>query len=74
VEEESVIHFLAKTWYLWWMLADVLILMWFHALTAGNRVESLRRLASEEEAAYIASWKVLRKAHAVSFSLLRMER
>lgn len=74
MEEEAVIHFLAKTWFLWWALADVLILLWFHALTAANRARNLERLASEEEAAYIASWKVLRKASAVSFSLLGMER
>jgi hypothetical protein len=29
-----MISFLAKTWFVWWMLAVVFILRWFHVLSA----------------------------------------
>ena len=74
VVEETVIHFIAKTWFLWWALADVLILLWFHALTASKPIEQMDSLATEEEAAYVASWRLLRRGRPVSFSLLGTER
>ena len=69
-----MIPFIAKTWFLWWLLAEVLILSWLHALFARNRMEATDPLTSEEEAAYIASWRLFRKDHAISFSRLGMDR
>ena len=76
VEETTMIPFLEKTWFLWWMLADVVVLCWFHALSTRNKnqVEGLDMLDSEEEEAYIVSWQLLRRARAISFSWLGTER
>jgi hypothetical protein len=71
-----VIPFIAKTWFLWWALAQVLVLYWLHALFARNKPEDIDRLAreSEEEAAYIAFWQLNQKVRAISLSLLGADR
>jgi hypothetical protein len=76
VRRRNVIPFFAKTWFLWWLLADVLVLYLLHALFARNKAKDMDRLAreSEEEAVYIASWQLLRKARAISLSLLGADR
>jgi hypothetical protein len=62
-----VIHFIAKTWFLWWMLAMVVAVRWFHMLSVGVRMERPDALPSEEEEeAYIRSWQVLRKTQVIS--------
>jgi hypothetical protein len=35
-----MLAFFAKTWVLWWMLAVVVILRWFHVLSAAAPSES----------------------------------
>jgi hypothetical protein len=63
-----VISFIAKTWFLWWMFAIVIVLRWFHLLVSANaKMESPNALASEEEQeAYIVSWRVLHKTQVIS--------
>jgi hypothetical protein len=62
-----VIHFIAKTWFLWWMLAIVVVVRWFHTVSVGARLERPGALPSEEEQeAYIRSWRVLRKTQVIS--------
>ena len=47
VEEEVVIPFIEKTWFLWWILSILIILRWFHLFLSptddspaqGTRVE-----------------------------------
>jgi hypothetical protein len=39
--EEIVIAFMAKTWFLWWMFAIVVILRWFHALPLNTQSDAL---------------------------------
>jgi len=73
---KTVIPFFAKTWFLWWLLADVLVLYLLHALFARNKAEDIERLAreSEEEVAYVASWQLHQKVRAISLSLLGADR
>ena len=70
----SILVFIAKTWYLWWMLAILIVLRWFHiVVSARPNVEGLDAMApEEEEQAYILSWRVLRKTQ--SISLFKTER
>ena len=67
-----MILFLENSWYLWWVLAMVLAVRWFHALSSRNQLEAIDVRASEEEQAYIVSWQILHKAQAIS--LLKKER
>jgi hypothetical protein len=46
--EKIVILFIEKTWSLWWILAIILAVRWFHLLSAGAKMEGLDALASEE--------------------------
>jgi hypothetical protein len=71
-----VIPFFAKNWFLWWLLADVLVLYLLHALFALNKVQDMERLAreSEEEVAYVASWQLHQKVRAISLSLVGADR
>jgi hypothetical protein len=41
-----VIPFIEKTWFLWWVLANLLVLRWFHLFSSASQ-ESLD--ASNEE-------------------------
>ena len=34
-EDAVMTLFFAKTWFLWWILATVLIVRWFHAVSIG---------------------------------------
>jgi hypothetical protein len=62
-----MIPFIAKTWFLWWMLAIVLALRWMHLVSAAaKKMDAPDALALEEEQAYIVSWRILHKAHAIS--------
>jgi hypothetical protein len=65
-----VILFIEKTWLLWWMLAMVVAVRWFHLLSVGRpKMQDPNALApEEEEEAYIVSWRILRNAQAVSLS------
>jgi hypothetical protein len=66
-EELPVIFFIEKTWFLWWMLAIVLALRWFH-LSVSAKLEGPDAAASEEreQEAYIVSWQILRKTQVIS--------
>jgi hypothetical protein len=56
-----------ETWFLWWMLAIVVVLRWFHLLSAGTQMEGLDALApEEEEEAYILAWRILHKTQVIS--------
>jgi len=62
-----VILFIEKTWFLWWMLAIIIVLRWFHVASANPKVEGLDALApEEEEEADIVSWRILRKTQVIS--------
>jgi len=64
-----MILFIEKTWFLWWMLAIVVAARWFHLLSAGARMEGPGARAAEEaeeEAAYLRSWRILRKTQVIS--------
>jgi hypothetical protein len=66
-EENAVILFIEKTWFLWWMLAIILALRWFH-LSTRTKMEGPDALACEEkeEEAYILSWRILHKTQVIS--------
>lgn len=61
-----MIPFIEKTWFLWWTLAVVVILRWFHLMSTCDKASDLDRLSSEEEVAYVRSWRLLRKAQSIS--------
>jgi hypothetical protein len=68
-----VLLFIAKTWFLWWMLANVVVLRWFYVLSRRCRLEVPHPLiaaeaAVEEETEYIVAWQLLRNAQPVSLS------
>jgi hypothetical protein len=70
----SIFTFIAKTWFLWWMLAILIALRWFHLVaSARSTVEGLDAIPpEEEEQAYILSWRILRKTQFIS--LFKTER
>jgi hypothetical protein len=70
----SIFTFIAKTWFLWWMLAILIVLRWFHLVASARpTVEGLDAMApEEEEQAYILSWRILRKTRGIS--LFKTER
>lgn len=70
-QEKSVIPFLMKTWLLWWMLADVVILRWLHVLFARGKMSALNASDAGEEQTYIRSWRLLRRSHAISLRFIR---
>lgn len=51
VEDGVVIPFMEKTWFLWWILASIFLLRWFHLIspTTGDRGFEARD-SSEEQA------------------------
>ena len=46
-----MIPFLEKTWFLWWMVAILLILRWFHLFASGTEQTHDAPCASEEHTA-----------------------
>ena len=41
--------FIQKTWFLWWILASVVILRWFHLFSSGTYERALEAAGSGEE-------------------------
>jgi hypothetical protein len=62
-----MIFFIEKTWFLWWVLLTIVALRWFH-LSVGSEMKDPEPDAEEEEQAYLASWRILHNAQAVSLS------
>jgi hypothetical protein len=58
--------FVEKTWFLWWMLTVAVALRWLHLQSAGIRMEGSDARALEEEQAYILSWRIFHREHAIS--------
>ena len=50
-----MILFIQKTWFLWWILASVVILRWFHLLSSRTYESALEAADSGEEEAVTAS-------------------
>lgn len=51
-----MIVFLQKTWFLWWILATLFILLWFHRFSSQPEERALEAVDSgEEEEAVTAS-------------------
>ncbi len=46
-----MIPFFEKTWFLWWILATLVILRWFHLLSSPTYERFLEAGAREEEEA-----------------------
>jgi hypothetical protein len=47
-DETFMIALFAKTWFLWWLLASVVILRWFHALAVVDPSDTQDRLKSDK--------------------------
>jgi hypothetical protein len=45
-----MIPFMEKTWFLWWMLAIVVIVRWFHLLQATDTLESDASASAPQQA------------------------
>jgi hypothetical protein len=52
-----VIPFFAKTWFLWWMFAVVVILRWFHRLSPETDA-TLKASRSEENESTVPSRQI----------------
>jgi hypothetical protein len=65
LEEKTMISFIAKTWWLWWMLAIVVAVRWFHLQLEATQIEPPETLTSEEEEA-IVSWQLRRNGQVIS--------
>jgi hypothetical protein len=53
--EGSVISFFQKTWFLWWILATLIILRWFHLFSSSAETGLDTAASDEEQAVAIAS-------------------
>jgi hypothetical protein len=64
-----VILFIEKTWFLWWMLSNVIAVRWFHILSVRAKLESpeAQDSATEEKSDY-SVWQLLRHAQPISLS------
>lgn len=51
LEENTMILFVAKTWFLWWMFATVFIVRWFHMVSAHPTAEDFSTPASDRKQA-----------------------
>jgi hypothetical protein len=51
LEENTMILFIAKTWFLWWIFAVVFIVRWFHVVSARATTENFNTVASDREQA-----------------------
>lgn len=62
-----MILLIEKTWFLWWIVATLLALRWFH-LSARTKMEAPDAVASEEkeQEAYILSWRIRHKTQVIS--------
>jgi hypothetical protein len=66
---KTMILFIEKTWFLWWMLLMALGLRWFHVLSLGPKMKDRNAPnPEEEEQAYMTSWRILHKARAISLT------
>ncbi len=48
--EEFVIPFIEKTWFLWWILATLVILRWFHLFSSHTDDSAVRSTRVERQA------------------------
>lgn len=62
-----MIPFISKTWFLWWTLAILIAVRWFH-LVSAKKMQSADASASEaeEQQACMVSWRILHDAQVVS--------
>jgi hypothetical protein len=60
-----MISFIAKIWWMWWMLATIVAVRWFHLLMEANQTESSETLATEDEED-IVSWQLRRNGQVIS--------
>jgi hypothetical protein len=44
-----VISFFEKTWFLWWILATLFILLWFHRFSSHPEMRAVEAVDSGEE-------------------------
>ena len=49
-----MIPFFQKTWFLWWILATLVILRWFHLFSSHTHERFLEAASEEEEASTAA--------------------
>lgn len=62
-----ITRFIEKTWFLWWMLANAIVVRWFCVLATRARAVTAGAGSSDEaEARYVLSWQLLRDARRVS--------
>jgi hypothetical protein len=57
-----MIPFLEKTWPLWWMFAAVVILRWFHVLSADSASDADDTVNCEERESTMISGKIASRA------------
>ena len=55
--EGSVISFFQKTWFLWWILATLIILRWFHLFSSSGESNVDAAASDEEQATAISGWR-----------------
>lgn len=48
-----MISFIEKTWFLWWIVATLMILRWFHLFSSGAESDRDASALDEEQAAAI---------------------
>lgn len=55
LQEQVVIPFIEKTWFMWWILATLAILRWFHLFSSRTDDSAIEVPASSEARGCIAS-------------------
>jgi hypothetical protein len=57
-----MILFFEKTWLLWWMFAVVVILRWFHVLSADPGSDALDSPNDDRSESHVVSAKIVSRA------------
>jgi hypothetical protein len=56
-----MIPFFEQTWLLWWVIAVIAILRWFHLLSKGTELDGEESLAKEEQSHIVPALPLQRR-------------
>jgi len=57
-----MILFFEKTWFLWWLFLDLVILRWFHVLSAGSGSDALDSPNDDQSESHVVPGQMASRA------------